>query len=108
MIPERPRRLLDPVYAAWLEATNPPLPAGFRPTLEEMRDGFRRQAAISNGELDASLVVEDIDLPGRDGRAVPARVYRHRDAAEPRAVLRVPARRRLGARRSGHPRGRLQ
>ena len=84
MIPERPRRLLDPVYAAWLEATNPPLPAGSRPTLEEMRDGFRRQAAISNGELDAALVVEDIDLPGRDGRTVPVRVFRHRDAPGPR------------------------
>lgn len=80
-IPEHLKARFDPVYAAWLVASDPPVPEGHRATVEEMREGFRRQVAISNGPLDERLVVEDVSLAGRDGHGIPARFYRHRGAS---------------------------
>lgn len=86
MIPDRLKDRFDPVYAAWLDASNPPLPEGYEPTLEQMRAGFREQVAISNGPLSDHIVTEDAIIIGRDGHSIPVRFYRHRDAHGPQPL----------------------
>ncbi|NND90962.1 MAG: alpha/beta hydrolase [Granulosicoccus sp.] len=76
-LPDSLAARLDPVYANWLLASNPPVPAGFQPTLEQMRAGFARQASISNDAVDNAPAREDRTVTGRDGHAIPIRLYRH-------------------------------
>lgn len=70
---------MDPTFAAWLEASNPPLPPGFQPTLEQMRDGFVQQAVLSNEPVDTPLDIIDDHIISRDGNAIATRIYKHRD-----------------------------
>lgn len=86
MIPDRIKSLIDPVYAAWLDASSPSAPAGFQPTVQQMREGFKQQVAISNGPVDENLLVENTGINGRDGHEIPIRQYRHRNSNEQSAT----------------------
>jgi len=86
MIPDRIKSLIDPVYATWLDASSPSVPAGFQPTVQQMREGFRQQVAISNGPIDECLLVENTSINGRSGHQIPIRLYRHRNAMEQSAT----------------------
>lgn len=83
MIPENLKGRFDPVYAAWLEASNPPMPPGFQPTVAQMRQGFIAQSNTSNGPLDPGLRTSEHRIPGREGHLIGARLYQHRDATGP-------------------------
>lgn len=78
-LPESIAAQLDPAYAAWLVASNPPLPEGFQPTLEQMREGFARQTNASADAADPQVQIEDGAINGRGSHTIAIRHYRPRD-----------------------------